>query len=35
MNDNTVIIRDMKEGVQEIVPQTEMITFLKEKLGKK
>jgi histidyl-tRNA synthetase len=34
MNDNTVIIRDMKESVQEIVPQTEMINFLKAKLKK-
>jgi histidyl-tRNA synthetase len=34
MNDNTVIIRDMKESVQEIVPQAEMINFLKAKLKK-
>jgi len=35
VNDKTVIVRDMKESVQEIIPQTDLITFLREKLNKK
>lgn len=34
MNDKTMIVRDMKEGVQEIIPQAELINFLKAKLKK-
>ncbi len=34
VNDKTVIVRDMKESVQEIIPQTDLIPFLKEKLKK-
>ncbi|MDD3774085.1 MAG: His/Gly/Thr/Pro-type tRNA ligase C-terminal domain-containing protein, partial [Patescibacteria group bacterium] len=34
MNDKTVIVRDMKESVQEIVPHAELINYLKNKLKK-
>jgi len=35
VNDKTVIVRDMKEGVQEIVPQTDLVNLLKTKLKQK
>jgi len=34
INDNTAIVRDMKESVQEIIPKAEIVNFLKEKLKK-
>jgi len=35
INDKTIIVRDMQEGVQEIVSQLELINYLKEKMLKK
>ncbi len=32
VNDKTIIVRDMRESVQEIIPQDELIPYLKEKL---